>query len=167
MAENSIRKQVLEAVRDTLVAYMPAKVPTFMPRKVKWHFTDVFIEPSECPAISILDKGWANVDGTTRSLTLAGTAVGGFQWDRMAVEVQPWLKDGGRDDEQLRAALSEWCGAIKAVVDANNRLGQTKLAAEARSGSNFETLREGTLWFGAGQVVVQVDVFTRQGDIAL
>lgn len=167
MAEDAIRTQVLEHVQASLATYMGEHVPTFNPRKTTWYYTDDYVESAKTPAISIVDKGWVNVEQTCRSKAADGPVVMGATWDRMTVEVRVWLRDGGTTDEKLRAALGEWCGAVKACIDTDYRLGNDKLAAEANQGSNFETIREGTMWFGAGEVTVKVDVFTKQGETAL
>jgi len=166
--QETVSHEVLKAIRDALVSYLKGKVPTFNPKATTFHFTDAFIDPPDCPAISILDRGWTTVDETCRSQDLTGAAVGGMLWRRFSVEIQPWLTAGGQDDAELRRTLRAWCDGIASVLDSYYRLGSTQLVAKPTAGANFETFPAANgLWFGAGQITASVDVYIRQGEVSL
>jgi hypothetical protein len=167
MSDTSIGLSVLQALKDELVAQMPVKLQTFRKGDVKWYFTDTYIDPAMCPAICIVERGMQKTDETCRGGGLSGSTVGGMVWRTMAVEVRVWLKGGGTTDEDLRAKLLAWCGAVTAIVDASFQLEETTLIASTPGMSPPETMKVGQIWFGVGSVRVSVDVFTQQGAVAL
>ena len=162
---DTLSQAVLQAVKDTLTAYMPAKVPAFRPYQVKWHFTDRYVEPAEAPCILIMDRGWSKISETCRSQDSTGATVAGLVQRRTTCEIVVWLV--GKDEDATTAALRVWCDGIAAVLDASPSLDETKLMVSAKSGANHETVNLGTQWFGAGQVRAEIDEYIRQGEVAL
>ena len=168
MAEDTWPQEALEAIKQALVAYLPSKVKGFNPNAVRWSTSDQYVDVADCPAISIVERGWNVHDATCRSLTALGTAVEGNLWIRMTVEIQPWLKAGGTDDEPLRKSLREYVAGIEAVLESYYGLGDTQLVGRPRGGADFLTNDAGrNMWYGVAQLRMDVDVFIRQGETAL
>ncbi len=162
---DTLSQAVLQAVKDTITAYMPAKVPGFRPREIKWHFVDKYLESAEAPCILILDRGWTKIKESCRSQDATGATVAGMVQRRMACEIAVWHV--GKDEDALCERLREWCDGIAAVLDANQSLGETLLVGSAKSGANQVTIPEDSQWFGAGQVRADIDVYIRQGAVTL
>ena len=156
---------MLKAVKDTITAYMPAKVLGFRPSKVKWHFRDKYVEPAEVPCVLVLDLGWTKISETCRSQDTTGATVAGLVQRRMACEIQVW--NVSQDQEKLGVVLQEWCDGIAAVLDASPALDETKLVVSAKAGASQETMELDSQWFGSGQVRADIDVFIRQGEVTL
>lgn len=167
MSDPSIALSVLQSLKDELITHMPAKLPAFDGGSVKWYFSDTYVEPAMCPCICIVERGMQKTDETMRGGGLSGVTTGGMVWRTMAAEVAVWLRAGGTTDEDLRARLMAWCGAVTAIMDASFQLDQATLIASTPGMNPPETMRAGQIWFGCRTVRVNVDVFTTQGSVAL
>lgn len=168
MPEDVWQQQALEAIKQALVTYLPSKVPTFNPDGTYWATSDAYIDVDNCPAISIVDRGWSVADATCRSMSAGGTMAEGALWLRMTVEIQPWLKAGGTTDEQLLKSLREYVAGIGAVLESYYGLGDAQLVCRPRAGADYLTNSGGrNMWYGVAQIRADVDVFIRQGETAL
>jgi hypothetical protein len=87
---DTLSEGILKSVKDTLTAYLPAKVRAFRPGQVKWHYTDKYVDPAEAPAVLIVDRGWSTIEQTCRSTDLTGANVGGIVRRRMSCEIRVW-----------------------------------------------------------------------------
>ena len=167
MAE-TISLNVLSAIKDSMKTYLPSKIPSMEMGKVNWRYGDTFADPGQCPIICIADRGWTKTDETCRGASLSGAAIGGMVWRKASVEVIVWLAGGGTDDQDLRAKLQTWCDAVAAVAESDYHHEDFQLIVAATGAANLETTKTGsTLWLGAGQVKLSVDIFSQQGAVAL
>lgn len=164
-ADHILSRQILQAIKDTVNTYLPAKVPGYTSAKATWKFGDTYVDNNDAPAITLVDRGWAKTFECTRGAAADGSVVAGLLGRRYSIEGRVWLK--AKDEETLRDALRQWCGGIAAVLDAAHRLGEDKIVGSAKAGENFHTMDESSAWFGVGQLSIQVDAYIRQGDVAL
>lgn len=149
--------QVVEAVRDILVAHLAEKINTGGMRADHYHLQSgaAIMRASLCPAICLNDQGAVTVEESIRGKTAGGTLLPGYTLDDYTIDLEVWLT-GGRG-EDMRSKFNVWRDGIKACLQDN--WSDFEGALQITVGSSdpeFNTgIDSGTLWVGVVNVVAQ------------
>lgn len=159
----TMSREVQEALRDSLITYLPALLPAAS-GATYWFQPEEF-KILQCPAIFIYDGGWTKVFETMRGTGPEGTTMPGMAQRRYDLDVDVYLR--GRKADELRHELQRWADAITAVVQNDWQLGEGAIDAQATVGEPTVPFKEGSSVLMATRIQVQADVYVFQGSVTL
>lgn len=162
-----VENQVLQALMDTLQAYLPAKLPNF-PRKVTWTFENEFAEAQQCPIVAVVcEDGTKEKYHTIRGLNQDGSVAAGGARQSMAPEIMVWLT--GRQRADLLEEMRKWQRAIVAVIEDNWDLGTDAIDCNPDQMAPMAPIPsgKGSDMLTVGVVRLRLEVATVQGNLSL
>lgn len=156
--------QVVAAIRNLLVDYLPDKMDTggLRAENIYLQGQAATIHAAQCPALCLDDQGstllWETMGGSNGD----GTVSPGLRCEEYAISLQIWLV--GRQGEEMREEFNQWRDGITACLGLHwgEYDGAEQITVESGT-PEFPTHISGALLW-VGEVSLKASVISRLGE---